>query len=115
MKKLTQTKGQKHDQNKPRYSLLPAATLSHVIAVLEFGAGKYGVDNWQQVESPRTRYYDACMRHIDDWWQGEITDKESGKHHLAHAVCNLLFLMWFDFEDTSCMVSGKAFNEHEHV
>ena len=29
-------------------------------------------------------------------WQGEQTDSESGKHHLAHAVCCLMFLMWFD-------------------
>lgn len=97
--KYKSSNGQKHDQSKPRHSILPSATLSHVIAVLEFGAGKYGVDNWQQVQNPRTRYYDACMRHIDSWWSGEINDIESGKHHLAHAICCLLFLMWFDFKE----------------
>lgn len=97
--KYKNSNGQKHDQNKPRYSLLPSATLNHVIAVLEFGADKYGVDNWQQVQNLRTRYYDACMRHIDSWWSGEINDIESGKHHLAHAICCLLFLMWFDFKE----------------
>lgn len=85
--------GTKHDQNRPRHSLLPNGTLSKVIAVLEFGAVKYGVDNWQHVENARTRYYDAAMRHIEARWSGETADFESGEHHLAHAACCLLFLI----------------------
>ena len=27
---------------------------------------------------------------------GDEQDEESGLSHLAHAVCNCLFLMWFD-------------------
>ena len=55
-----------------------------------------GADNWRYVDNARTRYFDAAQRHIMAWWQGEQTDSESGKHHLAHAVCCLMFLMWFD-------------------
>ena len=88
--------GVKDDNAKPRWSLLPWGPMTHVINVLEFGARKYSADNWQRVPEARQRYFDASMRHALAWWQGERIDPESGKHHLAHAVCCMLFLMWFD-------------------
>ena len=86
----------KHDQSKPRFSLIPAGTLNAVVRVLEFGTGKYAENNWQTVPDARRRYYDAMQRHIDAWWQGEKKDSETGESHLAHAVCCALFLMWLD-------------------
>lgn len=95
--------GRKDDSNKPRYSLLPTGTINQVVQVLEYGASdKYEVDNWQKIPDARRRFYDATMRHIDAWWSGEIIDidkdgvKGSQLPHLAHAICCLLFLMWFD-------------------
>jgi hypothetical protein len=88
--------GQKHDASKPRYSLLPTGSVEHVIDVLEFGATKYAPNNWQHVTDARTRYYDATMRHLSAWWQGETHDAESGLHHLAHAACCILFLLWLE-------------------
>ena len=87
--------GTKHDAGKVRWSLLPAGTISMVLQVLEYGAAKYDIDNWMHVKDHRRRYYDAAMRHINSWLD-EPNDPESGLHHLAHAVCCLLFLMWFD-------------------
>ena len=89
-------KGVKNDSGKSRMSLLPIEPLTEVLTILEFGAIKYEPDNWRYVDNARTRYFDAAQRHILAWWQGEQTDSESGKHHLAHAVCCLVFLMWFD-------------------
>lgn len=88
----------KKDENKPRWSLLPAGTIERIVAVLEFGAKKYQVDNWQGVPDARRRYYDAVMRHVEAWWGGEKNDPETGLPHLAHAATCLLFLMWFDNE-----------------
>ena len=88
--------GRKQDTNKPRWSLLPADTIPEVIDVLEFGAQKYSPGNWAHVPDARTRYYDAMMRHIESWWRGEKVDPDSGKPHLAHACCCILFLMAFD-------------------
>lgn len=88
--------GVKYDDGKLRYSLLPKETLDEVVKVLEFGSRKYAEDNWQKVPQARTRYYDAMNRHIQAWWNGEETDKETGCSHLAHAVCCSMFLMWFD-------------------
>lgn len=98
-KPLEETLGRKYDSNKPRYSLLPENTVLNVVQVLEYGAIKYEVNNWQKVPDARTRYYDAAMRHIDDWWNGSEIDEESSLPHLAHAMCCLLFLMWFDDQE----------------
>ena len=88
--------GKKFDSGKPRWSLLPRGTLLKVIQVLEAGAVKYDVDNWKSVPDARTRYYDAMNRHIEAWWGGEKQDPETGIHHLAHATCCALFLIWLD-------------------
>lgn len=88
------TEGVKYDASKPRWSLIPNGTMEEVIKVLEYGANKYSPDNWKKVPEMEVRYYDAAMRHIDSYWQGEYLDEESGQPHLAHAVCCLLFLMW---------------------
>ena len=88
--------GKKFDSGKPRWSLLPRGTLRKVVQVLEAGAVKYDVDNWKSVPDARTRYYDAMNRHIEAWWGGEKQDPETGIHHLAHATCCALFLIWLD-------------------
>ena len=66
------------------------------INISELGEVKRGVDNWQTVTDARRRYYDAMLRHIDAWWQGEQKDSETGESHLAHAICCAMFLMWLD-------------------
>lgn len=88
--------GTKLDSEKARWDLLPLGPMRAVIDVLGFGIRKYAVDNWQHVKDAERRYYAATMRHVTDWRRGERLDPESGKHHLAHAVCCLLFLLWFD-------------------
>ncbi|MDO9235973.1 MAG: DUF5664 domain-containing protein [Aquabacterium sp.] len=91
--------GKKHDTDKPRWSLLPLGTVAQIVKVLEFGATKYSPDNWKAVPNARVRYYDALMRHVQAWWMGERVDTETGCHHLAHAACCILFLIWLDDEE----------------
>ena len=93
--------GDKFDYGKFRFSLIPLNELKSVIDVLEHGAEKYDVDNWQKVPNAETRYFDAAMRHIIAHRQGENTDPESGLPHLAHAICSLLFLMWFNNQEVN--------------
>lgn len=88
--------GSKGDHGKVRFSLLPISAIVTVIEVMEFGAKKYAPDNWKYVENSRERYFNAAMRHIISWWEGEKLDEETNLPHLAHAVCCLLFLMWGD-------------------
>lgn len=90
--------GRKDDSSKRRYSLLPKGAVNSVVDVLEFGSKKYADNNWQKVPDAKTRYYDAAMRHLDAWLNGDLKDAETGLPHLAHAICCLMFLMWFDSE-----------------
>lgn len=91
--------GKKFDSNKPRWSLLPEGVLTQVVKVLTFGSTKYADNNWKQVEPFRDRYYNAMMRHIEAWWSGEQDDTETKIHHLAHAICCAMFLIWGDNHD----------------
>lgn len=86
--------GKKFDNGKPRWDLLPLKIVEKIVEILTFGAEKYDANNWQNVEPFKERYFAALLRHIADWQAGEIFDKESGKPHLAHAACCLIFLMW---------------------
>ncbi len=72
-------------------------TLGEVVRVLEFGAKKYKENrNWQRVENGKDRYKDAAMRHQLAFGDGERLDPETKINHLAHAICSLLFALWFD-------------------
>lgn len=92
----TNTLGIKHDKDKPRWDLLPYDSVGQVVDVLTFGAAKYADDNWKKVPDARRRYIAAAMRHLTAWIAGERKDPESGLHHLAHAACCILFLLWLD-------------------
>jgi hypothetical protein len=90
------TGGRKFDGNKLEFGLLPPLALEATVDVLTFGAQKYERDNWKKVPDSKRRYYDALQRHLWAWKKGEENDPESGKHHLAHAMCCLMFLYEHD-------------------
>jgi hypothetical protein len=91
-----QEQGLKYDNDKLRWDLLPIAEVEEVVKILTFGAKKYAPNNWQLVNNAKERYYAAIMRHMVAYRKGELIDPESGLPHLAHAMCNIMFLMWFD-------------------
>lgn len=93
---MTEELGRKFDNGKPQWRLLPWSSLKEVVDVLTFGATKYSPGNWMHVPEAKDRYSDAALRHFTAWLSGERKDQETGKSHLAHCVCCLLFLMWFD-------------------
>jgi hypothetical protein len=84
--------GVKHDQGKPRYDLLPFRALDDVARVMDFGAAKYGANNWRG-GMRWGRYLAAAMRHLAAWARGEADDRESGLPHLAHAAACCLILL----------------------
>ena len=87
------TGGRKFDGNKLEYGLLPPLALRAVVEILTIGAQKYERDNWKHVPDGKRRYFDAGMRHLWDSKCGEKYDEETNKSHLAHAICNLMFLL----------------------
>lgn len=90
--------GHKHDEGKPRLSLVPPGLIEAVGFVRTFGTNKYGDPNgWKQVEPER--YRDAMMRHVVEWLRDpKSVDAESGYPHLWHIACNIAFLIEFEQE-----------------
>lgn len=83
--------GRKFDADKTQYNLIPAEALKEVADVLTFGAKKYAPDGWRHVPNADVRFYNASLRHTEQDRMGEEIDPESGKYHLAHAICSMLF------------------------
>ena len=84
--------GTKTDQGKVRLDLLPPKALVEVGEILTEGANEYGAYNWTQGLT-YSRLFAASLRHLLSWWGGETIDPKSGKNHLAHVACNMLFLL----------------------
>lgn len=86
----------KHDfgTDKYRYDLLPPGPLGEVAQVMDFGAKKYGDYNWTK-GTKWSRFFAAALRHLWAWWRGEDNDPESGRSHLAHVACCVLFLLQY--------------------
>lgn len=91
---MSQPEGKKFDGGKPDFSLLPVEALTLVVEILDFGKIKYGAHNWRAGYA-WSRIIAATLRHLFAWLRGEDLDPESGKSHLAHAICDLLFLLTF--------------------
>ncbi|WP_196794021.1 MULTISPECIES: dATP/dGTP diphosphohydrolase domain-containing protein [Bartonella] len=82
----------KDDAGKARVELIPPLALIEIGKVLEFGAKKYGANNWRN-GMHWSRFHGAALRHLLAWFGGEHKDAESDLSHLAHAACCILFLM----------------------
>lgn len=89
-----ETQGIKHDQDKIRMDLVPWDVVVEIAKILTFGARKYADRNWEKGFN-WSRVYGALMRHLTLWFQGQDTDVETGRSHLAHAGCCLFFLLAF--------------------
>lgn len=96
---LAEKVGSKHDQNKPRYDLIPPHAEAEFVDVLTFGATKYEPNQWKKVPEAKDRYTAAALRHLASYRMGESHDVESGKHHLAHAMCCLSFIIELDMDE----------------
>lgn len=87
--------GEKKDEGKPRWDLLPFDAINGVAEVLTDGAKKYSARNWE-LGIHYGRVFGALQRHLTSWWMGESKDKESGRSHLDHALTELMFLSAYE-------------------
>lgn len=76
------------------HHLLPKAGLDAIAEVFNFGAQKYDDHNWRKGYE-WSKSYASTIRHLLAYWDGETFDPESGLPHLAHAGCNIMFLLTF--------------------
>lgn len=73
-------------------SVLPANVMGELALALTEGARKYGRHNYRVGMVHASVYYDALMRHMSAWWEGEDIDPESGLSHLVKAAACLIVL-----------------------
>ncbi len=78
---------------KPSMSVVPPVALLQLCTAMQDGAGKYGAMNWRGTGVNALVYYNACMRHLMAWFDGEDKAEDSGVHHLAHAMACLAIMM----------------------
>lgn len=88
------TEAMKYDGEKVRLDLLPVEPIIDIGKVLTYGARKYSERNWEKGLA-WSRCYAAALRHLLAWQNSETNDPETGLNHLAHAACEILFLLEF--------------------
>lgn len=77
------------------FSVIPAQVLGNIGLALMEGALKYGRHNYRGTGIRFSVYYDATMRHLTDWWEGQDIDPDSGEcelHHVDKAIASLVVL-----------------------
>ena len=84
--------GMKNDEGKLDWWLFPFDAFEGVVKILMYGAKKYEEENWKNVKNRRN--FAALIRHLIKWKCGEEFDPESGLHHLDHALCDLMFIVY---------------------
>lgn len=73
-------------------SVVPANVLLELSVAMTEGAAKYGRHNWRTAGVRASVYYDAAMRHLMCWWEGEDIDPDSGLSHITKAIASLTVL-----------------------
>lgn len=75
-----------------QYAVVPTPFIWGVgVAMLE-GARKYGRHNYRVAGVRASVYVDAAKGHIDQFFEGEDIDADSGLHHLLKAAASLAVL-----------------------
>jgi hypothetical protein len=74
------------------FSTIPVPVLGEVAVGMLEGAYKYGRHNYRSLPITSTTYYDATLRHLMAWWEGEDIDAWSGLSHITKAICSLIVL-----------------------
>jgi hypothetical protein len=88
--------GVKFDEKKLRVDLIPVECMLAVAQILTHGAKKYDDNNWKK-GIHFNRVYRACLGHLFAYHLGLYDDEDSGLPHLWHALCNLTFLVYYDY------------------
>lgn len=73
-------------------STVPAQVIMEIGLGLLEGAVKYRRHNYRVVGVKSSVYYDATMRHLMAWWEGEDLDPDSGLSHVTKALSSLTVL-----------------------
>jgi hypothetical protein len=79
-------------QKVPLHVVPPSSIIAEALALRD-GARKYGAYNWRSSRVQAIVYFDACMRHLLSWFDGEELASDSKVPHLAHAKACIAILI----------------------
>jgi hypothetical protein len=102
------------------FSVIPAPVIGELgLAMLE-GALKYARHNYRVAGVRGSVYYDAALRHLTAFWEGEDIDPESGLPHIVKVMACMAVLRdsqmignWVDDRPPSHVAGWQAeLNDH---
>lgn len=70
-------------------SVVPMNVVAELGVAMMEGALKYGRHNYRGVGVRSSVYFDAAMRHLIAYWEGEDIDPDSGLSHITKAMASL--------------------------
>lgn len=85
-------------QTKPSFRFVPMSAVLTMGQAMENGGVKYGSHNWRNQPVDASVYYDAALRHIAQWYEGNDKADDSGVHHLGHAMACLAIIIDAEFQ-----------------
>jgi hypothetical protein len=77
---------------KAALSYVPCTVLMELGLGMMEGGMKYGRHNYRAIGVRGSVYYDATIRHLFSWWEGEDIDPDSGLSHITKAIASLVVL-----------------------
>ena len=77
---------------KTPFSVVSGPVMAEVGLALLEGARKYGRHNYRAIGVRASVYYDATLRHLVEWWEGQDIDPDSGLSHVTKAIASLTVL-----------------------
>jgi hypothetical protein len=97
----------------PFHCVSAAVMLELGLAMME-GGRKYGTHNYRAMGVRASVYYDATMRHMMAYWEGQDIDPDSGVSHIVKAIAGLVVMrdsmLMENFEDDRPIRLPKQLN-----
>lgn len=88
-----------YDAGKMDVTATPMLGILEAFQVTNHGMKKYARLNWEK-GAPWHKFVNSALRHIFRfWWLREDFDPDSGKHHLAHAVWDLSWVVTMQYTE----------------
>lgn len=85
--------------------LVPPSAMHYLAHAMADGAAKYNAFNWRSAPISVSTYYAAALRHLTAFWDGEDMARDSGVHHLAHAMACMALVL--DAKDLDVLVDDR--------
>lgn len=114
MEEQSNSLGMRHNEGKPRWSLVDFDALEPMVRVLEYGAQKYGDNNWKK-GLKTTEICESLLRHIFAYLRGEDIDLESGLPQIGFILSNAKFLSYMHLFRPDCDTRHSDINKQPNT